>query len=271
MIFFAMALLLFAAANVMVDYVFAMLRNSGFYIAESLLFSSYWVLFIPFIALLSPVFKSTQKWQLHCLTAGMAMGLHLLIYPAMVWIVSRVFFDHTFPYVQTFSYGLTAYGLQTIILYTAAMLIYKSFGTPSFTKPPTFENTANHPVIEEANVHTDFVHSILVTTQQNQKEILLVKDVIYFMARSPYIQIHHKSKTYLQAETLKSLESQLNHHHFVRIHKGCIVNLHFVASICSRNNGDYDITLTNGNSLRVSRSYAKTFRSKWTAHHQHSR
>ena len=55
---------------------------------------------------------------------------------------------------------------------------------------------------------------------------------------------------------------------FVQIHKSLIVNLAHVESYKSRLNGDYDITMSNGTSLRLSRTYARAFKAKFEGSHQ---
>lgn len=271
-ILFATGLGVFLAANVMVDYLFSIIRNSGFYLSESLLFSSYWLLYFPFFWLLLWLLKLLGKASMQWLAAGLVTALHLLAYPACIGFISGVFHGHTFPFGQTFSYGLSAYCLQTVIMYVAAVVVYRIYFNHTMEGHPT--NLAPVETQQDWIAETtqrDVLQSILVTSPPNQKEVLPVTDILYFTAQSPYIHIHHHAKTYLHADTLKSLEAQLDGENFVRIHKSCIVNLHFVSFIRSRNNGDYDITLTNERCLRVSRSYAKVFKSKWTLYHQLSR
>ncbi|MNY49270.1 Sensory transduction protein LytR [compost metagenome] len=93
--------------------------------------------------------------------------------------------------------------------------------------------------------------------------MLDVNDIFYISANSPYVNIYHISKKYLHNETLKSLENQLDQQHFIRIHKSYIVNLQKITCYQSRQNGDYDVVLSDGAILRVSRNYAKHFKSKF--------
>jgi two-component system, LytTR family, response regulator LytT len=230
------------------------------------------VIVFSFFWLLSWLLKNLGKPSMQWLAAGLVTALHLLAYPALIWFISGVFNGHTFPFCQTFSYGLSAYCLQTVIMYVAAVVVFRIFFSHTIDGRPTNLAPAEtqQDLIAETTLR-DVLQSILVTNPTNQKEVLQVTDILYFTAQSPYIHIHHRAKTYLHSGTLKLLETQLDGENFVRIHKSCIVNLHFVSFIRSRNNGDYDITLTNERCLRVSRSYAKGFKSKWTLYHQLSR
>src|SRR5690606_28759414 len=112
--FLMKALLLSVWATVGVDYLFSETQNTSFYLSESLLFSTYWLLFVP---LLNIQWKMTfQKPVPGVLYMGLATAIHLLCYPALVWLISKCFYGHTFPYRQTFDYGLTAYSIKTFIV-----------------------------------------------------------------------------------------------------------------------------------------------------------
>ncbi|MGH9949634.1 MAG: LytR/AlgR family response regulator transcription factor, partial [Pyrinomonadaceae bacterium] len=77
-----------------------------------------------------------------------------------------------------------------------------------------------------------------------------------------------QTKRYLHNETLKSILETLDNETFVRIHKSLIVNISNVRSYKSRLNGDYDLTVADGTSLRLSRTYAATFKEKFRRGHQ---
>lgn len=81
---FTACLALLMAANVVLDYVFTRFQNSSFYFSESLLFSSYWVLFLPLLALALKLTGKTAKAIPRLLLAGAAIAIHLLLYPALV-------------------------------------------------------------------------------------------------------------------------------------------------------------------------------------------
>ncbi|HMP28396.1 MAG TPA: LytTR family DNA-binding domain-containing protein, partial [Saprospiraceae bacterium] len=68
-----------------------------------------------------------------------------------------------------------------------------------------------------------------------------------------------KSK-FLYQVSLKSLQNSLNPQQFVRIHRTTIVNTQSINTLKSRLNGDYDITMSNSEVLRMSRNYYANFR-----------
>lgn len=231
---------LFIVANVLLDFSQTLCRNSSFYLSESLLFSSHWLLFLPLLAIL----LQTPKWTF----AVLAVAVHLLVYPALVWTVSALFYEHTFDYWQTFNYGLSAYFIQKVLIYSFTF----AASAWHFKKP-----------IEKKKSH---IASILIA-DRGKKIPLPIAEVLYFSADPPYIGVHVGSKKYLHNQTLKSLENQLDDNQFVRIHKSHLVNIHQIASIQSRQNGDYDVTLSNQTVLRLSRNYAKNFKAVFSAHH----
>lgn len=258
---FAFCLILFIAANIILDYLFTIFQNSSFYFSESLLFSSYWVIYILLLPLFFKLVGQLKKITSKLLLTNSAIVLHLIIYPALVWALSEVFYNHTFPYWQTFNFAISAYFIKTVIIYGFLLVIITIYGQK--LQPHTI---AKGTIGE--NKTKNFISSLIVSDNNSTKIVLAVDDILYFSANTPYINIYHHSKKYLHTETLKSLESQLNNNQFVRIHKSYIVNINKIMSIQSRQNGDYDVTLLDNTILRVSRSYAKNFKDKFSQQHR---
>ncbi|OPC58828.1 LytTR family DNA-binding domain-containing protein [Elizabethkingia bruuniana] len=258
---FAFCLILFIAANIILDYLFTIFQNSSFYFSESLLFSSYWVIYILLLPLFFKLVGQLKKITSKLLLTNSAIVLHLIIYPALVWVLSEVFYNHTFPYWQTFNFAISAYFIKTVIIYGFLLVIITIYG----------QKLQSHTIAKGTigeNKTKNFISSLIVSDSNSTKIVLAVDDILYFSANTPYINIYHHSKKYLHTETLKSLESQLNNNQFVRIHKSYIVNINKIMSIQSRQNGDYDVTLLDNTILRVSRSYAKNFKDKFSQQHR---
>ncbi|RYF88334.1 MAG: LytTR family transcriptional regulator [Chitinophagaceae bacterium] len=260
-------IMLFVTANVLLDYSFTIFHNSAFYISESLLFSTYWILFIPFLMLQLRWVKQTDQLFLKLIYTSLATVFHLFAYPALVWLLSELFYTHTFSYWQTFNFGLSAYFIKSVIIYGFSLLAFTPFIKKNKILPLTEALEETHETVEEEMQGSEekiekkkSIDAILIADSNNKKLLLQVNDILYFSTNSPYINIHHPAKKYLHSETLKALESKLDENRFVRIHKSYIVNLSTIVSIQSRQNGDYDITLTDDAVLRVSRNYAKYFK-----------
>lgn len=242
--------------NIGLDYVFTQFRNSSFYFSESLLFSGlFWVLFFPWLFVITKLVENELSAGLALISVSSIIIIHLFAYPALVWLFSTIFFYQPFSYWQTFSFSLSSYFITTVIIYTVV-----------YTFLAIRKKQQSSTLIDAATREENFISSIVVVDSHNKKLILATNDIFYFSANPPYVNIYHLTKKYLHTGTLKSLEAKLNDQQFVRIHKSFIVNLSKITSIQSRQNGDYDISLADESVLRVSRNYAKSFKSRFSAH-----
>ncbi|WP_236554683.1 LytTR family DNA-binding domain-containing protein [Flavobacterium sp. 9AF] len=205
--------------------------------------------------------QETERLNLKLIFVSLAIICHLFSYPALVWIISNFFYYHTFDYWQTFNFGLSAYFIKSVIIYgfsfLAFTLINKKIQLSQIEKE-----------VEAITHKQDFISSILINDSNNKKILIKVNDILYLSANTPYVSIYISQKKYLHTETLKSLEMQLDNKQFVRIHKSYMVNIYKISTIESRKNGDYDITLSDNTILRLSRNYAKNFKSKFSDFHQ---
>ncbi|CUS49030.1 MAG: two component signal transduction system LytT family response regulator [Idiomarinaceae bacterium HL-53] len=82
-----------------------------------------------------------------------------------------------------------------------------------------------------------------------------VNSIAWIDAAGDYMCIHAGSETHILRRTMKELEQELNPKLFQRIHRSAIVNIDQVEKLCSRQNGEYHVVLSNGKELKVSRSY----------------
>jgi two-component system LytT family response regulator len=87
-----------------------------------------------------------------------------------------------------------------------------------------------------------------------------IEEIDWIEAQGNYAEIHIGARTHLVRESLNTIESQLDTTAFLRIHRSAIVRLNRIASVSSLPNRDCAITLGNGTSLRVSRTYSDQLR-----------
>lgn len=245
--------------NSFMDYLLTHLQKSAFFISESLLFSSFWILFLPLLFFLSKVVERVHRIGWKLLFVALIVAVHLVTYPALVWILSKVFFYHTFSFYQTLNFGLSAYFFSSLFIYSVSLVLFTISGNKSL-QPPV--RTGNE--IEQQK----FMTTITIDDSGNKKAFIAVEEILYFSANPPYINVHLHSKKYLLKDTLKSLETHLDDQRFVRVHKSHIVNIFDVVSFQSRQNGDYDLTLSDKTTLRVSRNYSRDFKAKVDQHHR---
>jgi hypothetical protein len=234
------------------DYLEAVYNNSSFYLSESLLFSSFWWLFIIILPLQFLLLnkRTGQVNQFLPWIILIPILLHLFTFPLLVWGISGLFFPHTFRYTQTLQFELSNYLYILSFLYSVPISI-QYFRVRQ--KSQRFDLTENQKVVTV----TEFIIS------EGRKKIRVdLKDVYHISATPPYINFHLAKRKLLHNETLKAVLPKLDEK-FVRIHKSTIVNLMEVQSYTSRLNGDYDLTMKNGIVLRISRNYAQEFREKF--------
>ena len=74
-------------------------------------------------------------------------------------------------------------------------------------------------------------------------------------ADGDYLKLHTGSKVHLLRGTMNALEPRLDPREFVRIHRSTIVRISRVKELVPQLHGDYDVTLSTGARLRLSRSY----------------
>ena len=80
-------------------------------------------------------------------------------------------------------------------------------------------------------------------------------DIDWCEAAGNYVRMHVAQQEYLVRDTMSHLESQLDPHHFMRIHRSTIVNVDRIQEMQSSFNGEYVILLRNGTRLTLSRGY----------------
>lgn len=232
------------------DYLGTVFQGGAYYPEESVLFSSFWVLFIPLMMLqlkLLAGFKWNRLLNL-LLVAAVPVFLHLLLYPVLIWIISGLFFEHQFEIRQTVWFTITEYLYVLLAVYSIPVIWSRWWkGAMDFQEAPK-------TVVPPARI------SYILLTDGARKIPVPVQDVLYIEASSPYIEIYLEQKKFLHKETLKGIEEQLDPAQFIRIHKSFIVNLKAIRFYTSRQNGDYDLTLMNNAVVRLSRNYVTVFR-----------
>jgi len=82
-----------------------------------------------------------------------------------------------------------------------------------------------------------------------------VEQIDWIEAEGNYARIHAASESHLVRETMVSLQARLGESQFFRIHRSRIVNVARIKELTLRGGGDYEVVLTNGLTLGLSRLY----------------
>ena len=86
-------------------------------------------------------------------------------------------------------------------------------------------------------------------------EIVLVSEIEWIEAAGNYVRLHTPSARPLLRETMRNLVERLDPAHFVRIHRGALVNLDTIVKLEPLVSGDCLVRLRSGMRLRMSRSF----------------
>lgn len=84
---------------------------------------------------------------------------------------------------------------------------------------------------------------------------LNVATIDWIDAAGDYMCVHAEGRTYVLRETMKSLEAILDPKIFQRVHRSTIVNISRVRRLRPHTNGEYFLTLQDGQEIKLSRSY----------------
>src|SRR5687768_9304566 len=82
-----------------------------------------------------------------------------------------------------------------------------------------------------------------------------VSTIDWVDAAGDYMCVHADGRTYVLRETMKSLEAVLDPRIFQRVHRSTIVNVQRVRRLRPHTNGEYFLTLEDGQEIKLSRSY----------------
>ena len=105
--------------------------------------------------------------------------------------------------------------------------------------------------------HLGTTHAIdrLLVRSQGRIELVDVASVDWIEAANNYAILHIGKRTHILRDTLSRLEERLDGAHFVRIHRSTIVQIDRIVRLEVALRGDYDVTLTDGTQLTLSRTH----------------
>jgi len=82
-----------------------------------------------------------------------------------------------------------------------------------------------------------------------------INELLYVEAAGDHICLHFANSHLITRDTLKNFLAKLNEQGFYQIHKSFMVNVSHVKQFTKLRFGDYDLVLSNGHELRLSRNY----------------
>lgn len=89
-------------------------------------------------------------------------------------------------------------------------------------------------------------------------QFIATRDILYIEASGYYLEISTSEKKILLRESMSQILTRLPSHTFIRIHRSTIINLKHMQEIHKINSRELQITMQNGELLKVSNSYKKS-------------
>lgn len=255
--------LFIAVLAIFQDFLHSKRNGYAFYFSESLLFKTHWFLFIPTLAVLNLKLRNerSDSYTKKITLVITSILVHLIILPLIAGFFSELFYDGRYSLYKFFSYTIANDFYSLVLIYAGFVFGYKYFSSPA----PGAAIQENQP---ESNRVSQSELEVIVINNGTDNVVVRVKDIIQITSATPYVFIHLEKRKYLHSETLKSISGQLSGGQFIRVHKSGVVNVSKVVSFKSRLNGDYDLQLTTGDSVRLSRTYASDFKKHFNSGHQ---
>lgn len=228
------------------DYLTSKIQNTGFFISESMLYNSIWVFLFPFIYLEMlllkklPLKKRSFRFLL-ALSMGLVISLlHTLIFAGYFVSISHFIYSPSHHFSHLFNTAISNQLALLFLIYSLVPLIYRSFIT-----------TNSHVLASNPLQYPETIN-----IRQGSKILLLPTAKIQCITTNkPYLFVHTDKQKYLADLRLKEFEPLLDPKIFLRVHRSSIVNSTCVKSLQSRKNGDFDVSLKNGQTVRLSRHY----------------
>lgn len=95
----------------------------------------------------------------------------------------------------------------------------------------------------------------IVIRDRGQLVLLSAATIDWVQSDGDYVRIHAGARNYLHHSTLTALAAELPDDLFIRIHRSAVVNVRRIELLQPLTNGDYDVLLTTGARLRLSRTH----------------
>jgi two-component system, LytTR family, response regulator len=95
----------------------------------------------------------------------------------------------------------------------------------------------------------------LAVKAEGRIHLLPYDKVIWVEAYDYYVKVHTQARYFLLRNSMKNMERNLPENYFARIHKSSIINIKHVREIGTSSQGELEVHLDTGLTLKVSRNY----------------
>lgn len=232
--------------SVFQDYIFSRLKNTGFYISESLLYNTIWIFVVPFSYLAiksSSNLNAKNKIEvlLLLIKSCLLSLLHILTFESFFVFISYIVYSPSHRFIRIFKTTLSNEFSILTLYYFALPFAFKFYKKIS-------QRLSNN------------LYPEIIKVKKGLKTFSVKADNVEIVStEKPYTVITFDNLNYLDNRTLREFETIFNPETFYRVNRSVLLNKNFVKALQSRKNGDYDAFLFNGKTVRLSRHY----RTKW--------
>jgi hypothetical protein len=232
------------------DYISSALNDSYFSVVQSLSYKLFWLLFAPFSIGLMYWFKKAYGYNstmtyvsLSTLLIALITLAHLVVFSFLLFGISSVVHEESWSI-----YYLLTEKLSTRLY--IALSVYCIFSALYFW-------TQQKKDINQDKEQDQLKH---ITVKNGRTTTLVEVDTINWISSDGhYLSVHTETKEHVILDSLKNMITCLPEN-FKRIHRSTIVNTDRVRKLKSRGNGDYDVIMDGGTTLRLSRNYTEPLR-----------
>lgn len=159
-----------------------------------------------------------------------------------------------------FTSAFSDYALQAFELYALDYLL-KPFSDDRFKQ--TLERLkkfsgSNDTSLKPADYPAKNFLKILIVRSVGLIQVVDLKDVIWFRGCGNYVEVILHNEKYLHRVPMTYLEENLDPNIFSRCHRSAIVRLSSIKEIRSQDDGQFTLTLKNGDTLKLSQTYKET-------------
>lgn len=234
------------------DYLFSEFYATRFYLSESMLYNIYWLFFLPFLFGILLFYNKTNLWSIdkiikYHLFIGISISLlHILVFTSFFILISLMLYNTPHRFLGIFKSAISNQLFITIPVY-----VFVPFTFYTIVKSQKEKSILNR--------NSSFISFIDI--KQNTTIIKLEMNTIQSIETDrPYSVLRTEDRKFLHSNSLKAFERLLDPTVFLRVHRKAIINKNFVIKLQSRKNGDYDVTLSNGQCVRMSRHYRQNWK-----------
>lgn len=152
--------------------------------------------------------------------------------------------------VKAFELAAVDYLLKPFTLERFKQAVGKVLAAPERSTPDLRKKLLelNNPKLTQVNIER------VVVKDGVEIYVIPIHEILFIEALDDYVKIHTKDRSYLKLGSLRYFEEGLSKQQFVRIHRSYMVNVTAISKIENYSKDSYQIILTNGISLKISRS-----------------